>query len=385
MWDVIIAGAGPAGTIAAIVLARSGARVLLLDRARFPRDKMCGDCLNPGAVALFAQLNLPNWIDTHGLSTEGWLVTGPGGARVEGWYPRGLRGRTVTRRDLDYWLLSEALRAGAQFEDGVVVCRAMTEPTGGGAGGTRVNGVIVRSPSHGETALKARVTIAADGRRSPLAFGLGLAAHPTRPRRWAIGAYFENVAGHSPLGEMHIRTDGYLGVAQLAGGLTKVCAVARPANFTNIQNPARALREVIDRQEHLRERFADSRIATRPVVLGPLAVDAQVAGVEGLLLAGDAAGFIDPMTGDGLLLAMRGGELAADAALDVLATGNPVAHVALARRRRLAFSQKWRLNRMLREVVGCPAALSLAALGAAVVPGFVRALVSAAGDCEGRC
>ena len=382
MWDVIIAGAGPAGSIAATVLARAGARVLLVDRSRFPRDKMCGDCLNPGALALLARLNLPNWIDTHGLSTDGWLVTGPGGARVEGWYPRGLRGRAVTRRDLDYWLLREALRAGTHFEDGVVVCRALTESAGKGADSVRVNGVVIRSRDHREIALKARVTIAADGRRSPLAFGLGLAAHPVRPRRWAIGAYFENVVGTSTLGEMHIQTDGYLGVAQLPDGLTKVCAVASPANFTNIRNPVRALRDVIDRHDHLRDRFAQSRIATRPVVLGPLAVDAKAAGVQGLLLAGDAAGFIDPMTGDGLFFAMRGGELAADAALDVLATGNPDAHVGLARQRRRAFTQKWRLNRVLRRVVDCPTALSVAEIAASIVPAFVRTLVVAAGDCE---
>ena len=382
MWDVIIAGAGPAGSIAATVLARAGARVLLVDRSRFPRDKMCGDCLNPGALALLARLNLPNWIDTHGLSTDGWLVTGPGGARVEGWYPRGLRGRAVTRRDLDYWLLREALRAGAHFEDGVVVCRALTESAGNGTDSVRVNGVVVRSRDHRDMALNARVTIAADGRRSPLAFGLGLAAHPVRPRRWAIGAYFENVVGNSTLGEMHIRTDGYLGVARLPDGLTKVCAVASPANFTNIRNPVRALADVIDRHEHLRDRFAQSRIATRPVVLGPLAIDAKAAGVQGLLLAGDAAGFIDPMTGDGLFFAMRGGELAADAALDALATGNPDAHIGLARQRRRAFTQKWRLNRVLRRVVDCPTALSVAGLAASIVPAFVRTLVVAAGDCE---
>ncbi len=382
MWDVIIAGAGPAGSIAATVLARAGARVLLVDRSRFPRDKMCGDCLNPGALALLARLHLPNWIDSHGLSTDGWLVTGPGGARVEGWYPRGLRGRAVTRRDLDYWLLGEALRAGAHFEDGVVVSRALTESAGNGTNSVRVNGVVVRSRDHRDMALHARVTIAADGRRSPLAFGLNLAAHPVRPRRWAIGAYFQNVVGTSTLGEMHIQTDGYVGVAQLPEGLTKVCAVASPANFTNIRNPVRALGDVIDRHEDLRDRFAQSRIATRPVVLGPLAIDAKAAGVQGLLLAGDAAGFIDPMTGDGLFFAMRGGELAADAALEALATGNPDAHVGLARQRRHAFTQKWRLNRVLRRLVDCPAALSVAGLAASIVPAFVRTLVVAAGDCE---
>ncbi|HEY7446249.1 MAG TPA: FAD-dependent monooxygenase, partial [Vicinamibacterales bacterium] len=63
MWDVLIAGAGPAGSIAATLLARAGARVLLLDRARFPRDKLCGDSLNPGTLALLRRLNVSAWID----------------------------------------------------------------------------------------------------------------------------------------------------------------------------------------------------------------------------------------------------------------------------------------------------------------------------------
>ena len=119
-----------------------------------------------------------------------------------------------------------------------------------------------------------------------------------------------------------------------------------------------------------------------PVVLGPLAIDVANEAIAGLLLAGDAAGFIDPMTGDGLFFAMRGGELAADAALDALATGNPDVHVALARQRRRAFIQKWRLNRVLRRLVDCPSALSMAALAASIVPAFVRTLVTTAGDCE---
>src|SRR5688500_1721758 len=66
-WDVVIAGAGPAGSITATLLARAGARVLLLDRARFPREKLCGDTVNPGTVARLRALSLAGWIETHGL------------------------------------------------------------------------------------------------------------------------------------------------------------------------------------------------------------------------------------------------------------------------------------------------------------------------------
>ena len=78
MWDAVVAGAGPAGALAAMILARSGARVLVVDRARFPRDKLCGDSLNPGTINLLRRLNLSSWIEMHGLPIEGMRLSGPG-------------------------------------------------------------------------------------------------------------------------------------------------------------------------------------------------------------------------------------------------------------------------------------------------------------------
>src|SRR5262245_52212958 len=97
MHDVIVTGAGPAGCVAAIVLARAGARVLLIDRARFPRDKLCGDTVNPGALTVLRRLELD--AAEPGLRITGMIVTGPGGVRVDGRYPGGVTGRSILRRD----------------------------------------------------------------------------------------------------------------------------------------------------------------------------------------------------------------------------------------------------------------------------------------------
>jgi flavin-dependent dehydrogenase len=297
MWDVLIAGAGPAGSVAGALLARAGARVMLLDRARFPRDKLCGDSLNPGTLALLQRLNLSSWMSAHGMPIEGMLVTGPAGARVEGRYPAGSLGRSIMRRDLDLALLTEAVRAGAQVDDGVVVRRVSVQ-TEGGTVPKRARGLVVSS-RHGDLTLSAPVVIAADGRRSAVAFGLGLARHPERPRRWAVGAYFDGVVGTSTLGEMHIRSGSYLGVAPLTGGLTNACLVASAAAIGQSRDPEAVLLGAINRDPTLRDRFARAQLVARPVVLGPLAVDVDTPSIGGLLLAGDAAGFIDPMTGDG--------------------------------------------------------------------------------------
>jgi len=132
----------------------------------------------------------------------------------------------------------------------------------------------------------------------------------------------------------------------------------------------------------LRDRFTGARLLTPPVVLGPLAVDVTPPTADGLLLAGDAAGFIDPMTGDGMRFAVSGGELAANAALDALADGWAGVQARLVRERGREFRAKWRFNRALRALVASPAALRLAGALAPIAPSLFQAIVCRAGDCD---
>ena len=383
MHDVLIVGAGPAGAVAGVILARAGARVRIVDRATFPRDKLCGDTLNPGTLARLQALGLAAGLDERSLRVDGMRVTGERGVAIEGRYPDGLSGRAITRRDLDWLLLQQAIAAGCEFEPGVAVRRAIV----GRQGATRsVSGVTV-GVGRRELAIEARVTIAADGRHSTIAFGLGLAVHPPRPRRWAIGAYFENFMprGSDPgqtLGEMHVRQGHYIGVAPIPGGLTNVCLVKPSgARDAGLADPASLLTRTLARDPLLRDRAAGARLAGSPVVLGPLAVDVRDAAIDGLLLAGDAAGFIDPMTGDGLRFAIRGGDLAAAAALRALEGGWAGVHTALASDRRRAFGSKWRFNRALRALVSSPRGVDAAAVGARLAPRVLQAVIARAGDC----
>src|SRR6266853_6968686 len=164
MLDVLIVGAGPAGTVAATVLARNGARVRIVDRARFPRDKLCGDTVNPGTLALLRRLNMADRLEARGLPVAGMIVTGADGVAVESSYPDGLQGRALVRRELDWSLLQQATAAGAEFEPWTTVRRADVEPDGSGV---VVTGVAVND----DRTIPARVVIAADGRHSTLAFG----------------------------------------------------------------------------------------------------------------------------------------------------------------------------------------------------------------------
>jgi len=368
-----VVGAGPAGAVAATLLARHGARVRLLDRAAFPRDKLCGDTVNPGTLAVLKRLQLARAVDTCGLPIHGMRLSGANGVLVDGHYPDGLVGRSLLRRHFDWMLVQDAVAAGAQFESGVSVRRAIVED------GTVAGVVLDRGRE-----LRASVTIAADGRRSSLAFGLGLATHPASPRRWALGAYFDVATERATraLGEMHVRGGHYIGVAPVPGGLTNVCLVTSWRTGDAALADARAaIVDALARDRLLAERFAGARMATPPVVLGPLAVDAEKRSIDGLLLAGDAAGFIDPMTGDGLRFAIRGAELTAVAALDALANGWNDVHRRLAQSRRREFSRKWRFNRAVRSLVGSKSAVAIAAAGARFAPAVLRRVMIYSGDC----
>jgi geranylgeranyl reductase family protein len=371
--DVIVVGAGPAGSIAALVLARAGVKVRLLDRSGFPRPKLCGDTLNPGAMAILERLGglapLAARIRARALALTGMIVTGPAGESVAADYPHGLTGAALTRSDLDLLLLEAAAAAGAGVDTLVTVHEPLLSD-----GGARVTGVRLKCRGR-EERIDARLVIAADGRGSRLASTLGLSRFAREPRRWAFGSYFEGVTDPSSRGEMHIRQDGYIGVAPLPGGLTNVCVVRENPRV----DQRRVVSDAVARDSRLRDRFVGARQVSETVALGPLAIDSRAAGCPGLLLAGDAAGFVDPMTGDGLRFALSGGELAALAALRELASGLPEWRRLGAERNR-QFSTKWRINRTLRATVGSPRALGLAARVARSWPASVEYLIGVAGD-----
>jgi geranylgeranyl reductase family protein len=375
--DVVIAGAGPAGALAACLLARAGARVTLLDRCRFPRAKLCGDTLNPGAATLLRRHFDLASIERRATPITGMLLTGPGPVEIRGEYGSEARGLGVTRDVLDAWLVEQAVAAGTTLVENATVTSPLFE-TDGAVGGVRVGG---RSGS--ARAFRSRIVLGADGRRSRLGEACGLSACAARPRRWAIGAYFERVAGLTSLGEMHVRDGHYLGVAPTADGRANACLVQAYARGDGGWSaPDDLLRARLAADPLLGPRFARARVATRATVLGPLAIDTRVPGRAGLLLVGDAAGFIDPMTGDGIRLALTSAEVAADTVAAALSgrIHPSVAHASYARELRARLGWKRAFNRAMRGLVSSPRSVTLAARGATLWPGVLRAAIRYAGD-----
>jgi flavin-dependent dehydrogenase len=183
----------------------------------------------------------------------------------------------------------------------------------------------------------------------------------------------------SSLGEMHVRRRCYVGVAPLPDGTANACVVT--SDTALLKDPDLLVR-TLRGDRLLGRRFVRAEMLEQPTVLGPLAVDAVAAGVPGLLLAGDAAGFIDPMAGDGLRFAFRGGELAAQFAVETLEGRTQTAYRELDHARRREFGTKWRFNRLLRALASSPAAVRAAGLGASLAPPMLGHVIAYAGDVQ---
>ena len=211
--DVAVVGGGPAGALAALLLARRGWQVRLFDRARFPRPKLCGDTLNPGALAVLARhLDLAP-LAAMGHPIRGMRSAGPAASPCAAPIPTASPAWAIARADLDAWLLAAAARAGV---GGVRSGRGRSvrrSPAGRSTGvrrpiARRGRGRIQRGWSSPPTA--------APRRSRPVS---AWPRPPRQPRRWAIGAYLTGVTGvRADYGEMHVRRGRYLGIAPMPVG-----------------------------------------------------------------------------------------------------------------------------------------------------------------------
>ncbi len=358
--DVIVVGAGPAGASTAWFLASQGADVLLLDRARFPRDKICSEYLSPqGSRILHAMGVLAKVEDAGAAQLAGMMVRAPSGQSFRGHFAgahgfRGFRdsGLALRRTILDSILLDQARAAGARVREDNRVVDLVRD----GAG--RVSDVVVSDGTGQRTTIGARLVVGADGLRSIVSRRLGLARRSRWPSRIALVAHYSGVAGMGQLGEMHVDRSGYLGLAHVGGGLINV-AIVVPVSRAKELAGARAefFEEWIDDRPHLRERFACARQVTPVRATGPFASAVRRAWAPGAAVVGDAADFFDPFTGEGIYAALRGGEMLSSFVLESLAAapgGEDAPLAAYDRARRAEFGGKWKLERLVGTAVAFP-------------------------------
>lgn len=348
--DLLVAGAGPAGTATATLLARAGYSVLIVDRASFPRDKACSEYMSPEAVRILTRLGVVEALERAGaFPLEGMKVTGPRGSTAHGKFalaghhPFRATGLSISRRILDNELLSAARAAGA-----VVLERTSVEELLYDEG--VVAGAMVRDHTSRRHALRARLTVGADGLRSVVARRLGRRRSGTS-RRMAFVAHVAGVSGMRASAELHFREEAYVGLNQIGQNRTNVALVVPSARAGRARGRVQQFfAETLAEFPEVRKRVEAGEMVRPILATGPFAVWSPRVIAPGALLVGDAADFFDPATGDGIYAALRGAELVAETAAMALSRPGPVTLERLIqyrRMRRRVFAGKWVLERVL--------------------------------------
>jgi len=303
---VVIVGGGPAGSATALALARAGIDVTIVERAEFPRRKVCGEYLNSGAVAALDDLGLGEAVRAIAQPLRGIRLVPPHAASLELPFPR--TALACARADLDALLLAAARDAGAN------VVRARVEDVTFDE--DRAVGLIVRDESGERRAFAAQTIVGADGAGSLVAKKLGLTRSTSGTRRFAVGGHYSGFGDLGGYVEMYVGTGAYFAINPLDAGRANVMVVV----------PDRSLAQwSSDVDEGIRGKAADlgrghrsfadtARIGAR-VSIGPLAHRVRAPNAPGALLVGDAAGFLNPFTGQGVLLALSGAARASAAIL----------------------------------------------------------------------
>jgi flavin-dependent dehydrogenase len=337
--DVIIVGGGPAGASCAAFCARAGLRVLVLERAAFPREKVCGDCLNPECWPVFARLGVEEQVRAlpHASLRQVEFIT-VRGRRVRLTLPGGVRGEIAVKRSLlDDLLLKHAAATGAEVRQPV----AVTQVSRPGPAPFSVQG------AHGEC-WQARFLAAADGRNSLVARLTGMARERSAAgengaalNRVGLQTHIPLPAGFGPTVTMRWFANGYGGLAPVGGGELNI----------SLAGPVAALPEL-------------KRWATAEFALAPEAAWRTIAPL------------VEPFTGEGIYYALRSGELAAAAIVKAVRQGSAAAAAAQEYRTSHAEMYRGRLwvNRLARAAVLHPQLASLALEAARWRPGILRHL-----------
>lgn len=368
-FDAVIVGAGPAGSATAAGLARRGARVVLVESARHPRPKACAEYASPRIVEELARIGLAPgaWRDLV-VPLEGMEIHA-GGSRVrvayaDGGGPRSAWG--VDRRTFDERLAAHAEACGAELRDRTRVVDLVHEDG-------RVAGVRVRHGGRTEV-FRAGHVVGADGARSTVAHLLRVERPVRFPRRLGLVAHHAGVADLADHGEMHVGDGYYVGLAPTPGGELNV-GMALP--LAGSRSARERFEAAIAGLPAVASRLADSpRLSP---IRGAAPIGHRVADVAGAgwLLVGDAAGFVDPFTGEGIHRALRSAR-AATAAI----TGDSDVAASYRSERRGAFAAKSALSWVVQGFLAAPPLLHHAVARLEARPAAALRLGSALGDCR---
>ena len=367
--DVAIVGGSLAGSAAAAALARAGADVLVVEKARFPRPKICGEFLSYEAIPVLERLGALEAVREAGPETiERFAVVRPDG--------RALASRlaapvlSLSRERLDAIVSRAAENAGARVRFGSPVVSL---------DGGLARGFTLEGP---DLAVASRVVIGAWGRYAPLDGRLGRPFFKTPAALFGFKKHLSGESAHlAGRAVLHVFDGGYLGLSRVEGGIVNLAALATPALAKEAHHDFdELLARLCERSPALASDLEGLAAEAGPVLLSePVHLGAHGAVVKDVLLVGDAAGVLDPYTGAGMATALTTGEAAAPAVLAFLAGGISARELAArhARTHRALTGARFFWSRAFRPFFGgglasrlvLPAASPFAALAARLTRG----------------
>ena len=318
-YDVIIAGGGPAGASAAIHLANGGARVLLAEQKNFPREKLCGEFISPECLLHFEKLGVrermlaavPAKLDqTVFYSRRGKSVSVP-----SSWFDASGIALGLSRAEMDERLLRRAHETGAEVLENAHVTDVIIEDSA-------VRGVVIKSADRARQ-YHAPLTIDATGRTRALGRRAEKRKHGYREHRTklvAFKAHLHNTSVAAGACEIYFYQGGYGGLSTIEKGLSNLCFIASAGDVRALAGDA----ELVMRQIVCQNTRAAKTLASATAASSWLAVSLERFGrhrlqpARGLIAIGDAASFIDPFTGSGMLMALQSGELIGEIVSDRL-------------------------------------------------------------------
>ena len=324
--DVIVVGAGPAGATTAFYLAQSGLDVLLLEKSRFPREKVCGDGLTPRAVKTLVGMGISvteqdGWVRNKGLRVIG------AGKRLELPWPELASypgyGLVRTRHDMDETLARRAQQAGARLHEGVTVTAPVrSERTG------RITGVVAKAADGGEDrTYRARVVVAADGNSSRLSVAMGLPKRDDRPLGVAVRTYYRThrhdddyLESWLDLWDGDRLLPGYGWIFGMGDGTSNVGLGLLNTSAAFGHTDYHALLRKWLKGMPAEWGFTEEN-RTQPIrgAALPMGFNRTPHYHQGLLLVGDAGGMVNPFNGEGIAYAMESGEILARTIVQALA------------------------------------------------------------------
>ncbi len=351
-FDVIVVGGGPAGAATAASLARLGHYVLVLEKAKFPREKPCAEYFSPGTMDVLERLGAMEKVSALNLSlVRGMRIFGRHNSFLQSYADSqtGLCSRHamgISRPLFDNALLTYARDCGAEVREHIRVSDVIVEDG-------RVAGVRARSGYGDEQTISASFVVGADGVHSVISRSLGLNADPDWPRRIGLVARYEGAAAITDYGEMHTGRKVYCGLAPVGNGLVNVGLVEDLERPTDRGPMEPYFDKRVAEFPGVRAALGPARRVTPVRGIGPLAHKVRNVVGPGYLLVGDAAGFRDPFTGEGIYRALRGAELAT-ASLEAALREESNVPIGYAAARRSAFADKERVCSLVQFFLGKP-------------------------------